>query len=984
MGVYCKIESSKIVDGRHLMEAVATLKQWDSPLDNLEYGYYMFAACTNLTDFRGNLKKLSEAPAMFAGCPLDLDSISYIAGSLPYVSSGTIDIGYLRVADGGTTEGLEFTYYPIGNDVQYVNSQLALMKEKGWTLYSNQSPGGSSYEVLGSSTRDKSEDLMPNSYEYIAHGAADWNRQPNRNIEVEKVLNGVVLEQESNGMYCYVATDKIVGGENLFYNFTSLKKFDSDLSRLMYGHNMFYLCHALDTFSADLSSLEFGYSMFPQTALTTWDIDMPNLVIGDGMFDLSNLNSFNGSLKNLKMSYGLGVASYYSGMFTNLKHFKTDSLGSLLSGTQMFDYQCRLDLESVNNIADVIQDIKNIDKNNDELWKCEWIQPTDGGRFFLNSYTINREDRGRIDIGVSDDVDYYDAGVKMIQKGWDVYFNGTKFGIESPYNVTSSEATIPNLDNWVNQNLYLKKVVDGVGFGDLPDIRIETNKVVDGDGFPSTTLQEWDSDLSSLVNGETMFGGAINLVSFKSDLSSLQTQYRMFAVTALTSWDNDLPKLVEGGGMFGGCQSLNSFRGDLSKLVDSYSGTNRLCGMFSQSSLVDFESSLKSLKSGYDMFDGCELSDKSIAIIAGGINDISGLDKNNNSDWTYQVFDGTTTQNKIIYQDWRGAISIGDRQLSSDAPLYRNSVAILQEKGWDVYIGGSLVEPQSRVGYTGYDCTAADASGWNSSNSELKSITTKMLGGIGVYFSGQYGSFYVDTQHIENGNRMFLDFTKLESWYGDLDSLVSSDNMFAGCNKLTSFRGNLSNLKNGTHMFTGCSSLNEFSVNNLNNLENGYQMFSASALTSWDIDLPRLTWAEGMFNGCQHLTSFEGDLSSLVTTVQASNEAMFGTIWGDNKLQFCHFKSKLTSLLCGYNMFRNCNLDKESIDYIAKYINDISGLDKNNNADWTYEFSEGTGQIEGSDRGRIDISVAEGVDYRNAVMIMKLKGWDVYLDGTLL
>jgi hypothetical protein len=36
-------------------------------------------------------------------------------------------------------------------------------------------------------------------------------------------------------------------------------------------------------------------------------------------------------------------------------------------------------------------------------------------------------------------------------------------------------------------------------------------------------------------------------------------------------------------------------------------------------------------------------------------------------------------------------------------------------------------------------------------------------------------------------------------------------------------------------------------------------------------------------------------------------------------------------------MFKNCNLDRESIDYIAKYINDISGLDKNNNADWTYE-----------------------------------------------
>jgi hypothetical protein len=99
--------------------------------------------------------------------------------------------------------------------------------------------------------------------------------------------------------------------------------------------------------------------------------------------------------------------------------------------------------------------------------------------------------------------------------------------------------------------------------------------------------------------------------------------------------------------------------------------------------------------------------------------------------------------------------------------------------------------------------------------------------------------------------------------------------MFFGCNKLTSFRGNLSNLKIGEHMFNNCSSLNEFSVNNLDNLVNGYHMFSDTALTSWDIDLPRLSEAEGMFKRCEHLTSFEGDLSSLKTTSTVSGEAMF-------------------------------------------------------------------------------------------------------------
>ena len=123
---------------------------------------------------------------------------------------------------------------------------------------------------------------------------------------------------------------------------------------------------------------------------------------------------------------------------------------------------------------------------------------------------------------------------------------------------------------------------------------------------------------------------------------------------------------------------------------------------------------------------------------------------------------------------------------------------------------------------------------------------------------------------------MFYWFTKLENWYGDLDSLVSAFNMFSDCDKLTSFRGNLNNLKNGTHMFSRCFSLNEFSVNNLDNLVNAYHMFSNTALTSWDIDLPRLVAAEGMFGGCEYLTSFECDLSSLRTTSYVSSEPMFG------------------------------------------------------------------------------------------------------------
>ena len=250
-----------------------------------------------------------------------------------------------------------------------------------------------------------------------------------------------------------------------------------------------------------------------------------------------------------------------------------------------------------------------------------------------------------------------------------------------------------------------------------------------------------------------MFESCSNLTSFNGDLSSLESQYRMFANSALPTWDVDLPNLTNGGGMFFNCTNLSTFYSDLSSLIDGYCGLGSVEGMFANSSLSEFESSLKSLKSGYQMFAGCtNLTDKSIAIIAGSINDISGLDKNNDSNWTYTYFDNSQTRSRTISSNARGAINIGNKQLTSNDHLYKNCIAILQEKGWNVYIGESLVEPQTRVGATGYDCTAADASGWNSRVSELKTITTEMLGGIGVYYSGLQGSFYVDTQHIENGN----------------------------------------------------------------------------------------------------------------------------------------------------------------------------------------------------------------------------------------
>ena len=71
--------------------------------------------------------------------------------------------------------------------------------------------------------------------------------------------------------------------------------------------------------------------------------------------------------------------------------------------------------------------------------------------------------------------------------------------------------------------------------------------------------------------------------------------------------------------------------------------------------LVSFASSLQSLKSGKDMFNGCKLNRDSIISIVDTINDISKLDKENVENWTYSFDDNV----REIDEQSRGRIDIG-------------------------------------------------------------------------------------------------------------------------------------------------------------------------------------------------------------------------------------------------------------------------------------------------------------------------------------
>ena len=69
-----------------------TLTSWVADLSNLTVGDGMFAN-TALTTFIGDLSSLTSGVDMFTGCSLTVESVEFIADTLPTVTSGTITLG---------------------------------------------------------------------------------------------------------------------------------------------------------------------------------------------------------------------------------------------------------------------------------------------------------------------------------------------------------------------------------------------------------------------------------------------------------------------------------------------------------------------------------------------------------------------------------------------------------------------------------------------------------------------------------------------------------------------------------------------------------------------------------------------------------------------------------------------------------------------------------------------------------------------------
>lgn len=129
------IATSKIVNGAGMFEDGMNLTTWVDDLECLTSGYAMFAGCDNLTTFIGDLGALTNGKGMFRDCQLSLESVEYISDTINDVTELTDD----ETDDGNAKirKQFDFGYSVMPEEMNALNTAIAEIKAKGWTVYAN-------------------------------------------------------------------------------------------------------------------------------------------------------------------------------------------------------------------------------------------------------------------------------------------------------------------------------------------------------------------------------------------------------------------------------------------------------------------------------------------------------------------------------------------------------------------------------------------------------------------------------------------------------------------------------------------------------------------------------------------------------------------------------------------------------------------------------------------------------------------------------
>ncbi len=538
---------------------------------------------------------------------------------------------------------------------------------------------------------------------------------------------------------CNIESTKIVNGSGMMRDAAYLEEWYSDLPVMQYGRMAFYSCGYLESFKGNLNSLKQGCDMFYDcSALDTFQVDMPSLIDGNYMFrQCGGMTSFNSSLDNLengqqmflkcqsltsfsapylglvngeRMFYFCSALEHFSGNLSNLKS------GEYMFGSENGSTQCKLSIESVENIADSIQDIRNMNRNTDSQWDYYYYN---GATMYTGN--ISPSYRGVISIYTNSQIDNtrLSNAVSTIQgKGWNVYMNGTlyeaTFGGQSYYDIIAGSRWLPDASDWrwaipsnvaseatqVNIN-YEDTNYSYLSLGSRSFCRIEPKLIERGGNLFSSFSNLWKfyGSLSSLVEGTHMFNGCSSLYEFNgyfeyndlidTTLVSLVGGYHMFAGCAFYQWTVDLPSLTGAEAMFMNNLNLASFDADLSNLqmANSMSSVGEISrGMFyGCTNLTHFRGNLVSLLDGHGMFSGCSLDAASIEHIANTIKNLG-----ENTYWvakTQYWGQGTHDYSQQYYDEVRGRIDIGWNNTGDIG----NSLAIMRAKGWNVYLNDTQV-----------------------------------------------------------------------------------------------------------------------------------------------------------------------------------------------------------------------------------------------------------------------------------------------------
>ncbi len=197
---------------------------------------------------------------------------------------------------------------------------------------------------------------------------------------------------------------------------------------------------------------------------------------------------------------------------------------------------------------------------------------------------------------------------------------------------------------------------------------VKNNEAFQADGTKYATIET-----NKIKKGNGLFYDCTDLTSFDSDLSSLTEGKSMFYNTNLSEWCQDLPILKNGSFMFGCDNSdLKTFIGDLSSLTNGNS-------MFATSSpnagaIETFIGDLSSLTMGDGMFDGCCLNIDSVECIADTINDVNSLTVSNDV-------------SKNISIRW----TIGTIPVVDERPAFVAELSRIVDKGWTLHTNQDLL-----------------------------------------------------------------------------------------------------------------------------------------------------------------------------------------------------------------------------------------------------------------------------------------------------